>query len=174
MLPLRPPAAVQTPARPTLRIRRAFDAPRELVWAAWTRPEMTVQWMGPVEWPAVSVRQDLRVGGEWRIRLRHPETGQELWQGGVYREITAPERLVFTFRWDEGHEDGPPVDTLVTVRLDETTDGRTVMDFMHEGLKSEHSLTGHRHGWNSTADRLAAWLAAHPDDGSQEKQEDTP
>ena len=144
-------------------MRRTFEAPRDLVWAAWTRPEITVQWMGPVEWPAFWVRQDLRVGGEWRIGLRSPETGEELWQGGIYREIVAPERLVFTFKWDEGHEDGPPVDTLVTVDLQETGDGRTVMDFAHDGLKSEQSLTGHRHGWSSTVDRLEAWLAANPD-----------
>ena len=52
---------------------------------------------------------------------------------------------------------------LVTVRLAETADGRTRMDLTHEGLKSEQSLTGHRHGWTSTADRLEAWLAANPD-----------
>ena len=71
-------------------------------------------------------------------------------------------RLAFTFRWDESHEDGPPVETLVTVELSETGD-RTTMDFTHEGLKSEQSLTGHRHGWASTADRLEAWLAENPD-----------
>jgi len=145
-------------------MQRRFDAPRELVWRAWTQPEALVLWMGPVEWPAVEVVNDLSVGGAWRIRLRNPQTGQNLWQGGVYREITAPERLVFTFRWDESHEDGPPVDTMVTVQLSEADDGgATVMDFTHEGLKSEQSLTGHRHGWSSTADRLEAWLAANPD-----------
>ncbi|MDQ8027915.1 MAG: SRPBCC domain-containing protein [Brevundimonas sp.] len=149
--------------RPTLRMQRTFDAPRALVWRAWSQPEVLVLWMGPVEWPATHVTADFRVGGEWRIRLTSPETGEHLWQGGVYREIVAPERLVFTFKWDESHEDGPPVDTLVTVELAETDDGRTVMDFTHQGLKSEQSLTGHRHGWNSTADRLEAWLAANPD-----------
>lgn len=149
--------------RPTLQMRRTFDAPRTLVWRAWSCPEILVLWMGPVEWPAVSVASDFRVGGAWRICLRSPETGQDLWQGGTYREIVEPERLVFSFRWDESHEDGPPVDTLVTVVLSETDDGRTVMDFTHEGLKSEQSLTGHRHGWTSTADRLEAWLAANPD-----------
>lgn len=150
-------------ARPTLNLQRVFDAPRELVWHAWSNPEVLVLWMGPVEWPAVSATCDFRVGGAWRICLRSPETGQDLWQGGVYTEIVAPERLAFTFKWDESHEDGPPVDTLVTVRLSETDDGRTRMDFTHEGLKSEQSLTGHRHGWSSTADRLEAWLAANPD-----------
>lgn len=150
--------------RPRLDMRRAFDAPRALVWSAWSRPEILVLWMGPVEWPAFSVTSDFRVGGAWRIGLRSPDTGEELWQGGVYREIVEPERLVFTFRWEgENHEDGPAVDTLVTVRLSETDDGRTVMDFTHEGLKNERSLAGHRHGWASTVDRLEAWLAANPD-----------
>lgn len=145
--------------RPTLNMQRVFDAPRALVWRAWTNPEAMVMWLGPVEWPAVSVKQDLRIGGEWRACLRSPDTGQDLWQGGAYREIAPPERLVFTFKWDESHEDGPPVETLVTMVLTETADGQTRMDFTHEGLKSEQSLTGHKYGWNSTADRLEAWLA---------------
>ena len=149
--------------RPTLRMQRHFDAPRPLVWRAWTSPEIMVLWMGPVEGPMVSGSGDFRVGGEWRACLRSPDTGQDLWQGGVYREIVPDERLVFTFRWDESHEDGPPVDTLVTVVLTELDDGRTRMDFTHAGLKSEQSLTGHRYGWNSTLDRLEAWLAADKD-----------
>lgn len=146
-----------------LDLTRTFEAPRPLVWAAWTRPEMRVHWMGPAEWPMVKGTNDLRIGGEWRACLRSVETGEDLWQGGHYREIDEPWRLVFTFRWDESHEDGPPADTLVTVELHETTEGRTRMDFTHEGLKSERSLTGHTHGWTSTMDRLEAWLAANPD-----------
>ena len=153
----------EAPARPTLKMRRMFNAPRLLVWRAWTQPEIMVHWMGPVEWPMVSGSGDFRVGGEWRACLRSVETGADLWQGGIYKEIVPPERLVFTFKWDESHEDGPPVDTLVTVDLQETETGATVMDFTHEGLKSEASLTGHKHGWTSTTDRLAAWLAANPD-----------
>jgi uncharacterized protein YndB with AHSA1/START domain len=155
-------AEAVAPARPTLRMQRTFDAPRALVWRAWSNPEIMVLWMGPVEWPAVSATCDFRVGGAWRICLRSPTTGENLWQGGVYTEIDAPRRLAFTFRWDESHEDGPPVDTQDTVDLTEA-DGRTIMDFTHEGLKSEQSLTGHKHGWTSTADRLEAWLAANPD-----------
>ena len=154
--------ATAAATRPTLNMQRVFDAPRELVWLAWSKPENLVQWMGPVEWPAVIATCDFRVGGIWRICLRSPQTGADLWQGGIYTEIDAPRRLAFTFTWDESHEDGPPVETLVTVELSETGD-RTTMDFTHEGLKSEQSLTGHRHGWASTADRLAAWLAANPD-----------
>lgn len=157
------PLAEDLDTRPTLQMRRTFDAPRTLVWRAWSRPDILVLWMGPAEWPAFSVTNDFRVGGAWRIGLRSPETGEELWQGGVYLEIVDPERLIFTFKWDEGHEDGAPVDTLVTVELTETDDGRTVMDFTHAGLKSEGSLAGHKYGWASTADRLEVWLAANPD-----------
>jgi uncharacterized protein YndB with AHSA1/START domain len=150
--------------RPTLHMRRTFDAPRALVWRAWSRPEILVLWMGPVEWPAFSVTSDFRVGGQWRIGLKSPETSEELWQGGVYREIVEPERLVFTFKWEgDNHEDGPAADTLVTVHLTDTDDGRTDMAFTHEGLKNARSLAGHQHGWTSTVDRLEAWLAAHSD-----------
>lgn len=161
-MPPAPPAAVSTAARPTLRMERRLQAPRALVWDAWSRPEILVLWMGPVEWPAVSASCDFRVGGVWRICLRSPETGADLWQGGIYTEIEAPRRLGFTFKWDESHEDGPPVETQVIVTLDEDGDA-TLMQLTQEGLKSEQSLTGHRHGWSSTADRLEAWLAANPD-----------
>lgn len=149
--------------RSTLHLQRSFDAPRALLWRAWSRPECLAAWMGPAEWPAFSVISDFRVGGVWRIGLRSPETGEELWQGGTYTEIVEPRRLSFTFKWDEGHEDGPPVETLVTVEFTEAEDGHTIMDFTQAGLKSEASLTGHRYGWSSTADRLEAWLAANPD-----------
>ena len=158
------PPVAEAASRPTLRLQRRFAAPRELVWRAWTRPEVVVLWLGPVEWPAVNVSQDLRVGGGWRACLRSPDTCQELWQGGVYREIVEPERIVFTFKWEgDNHEDGAPVDTLVSVRFTEVDDNHTVIDFTHQGLKDEQSVAGHAYGWNSTADRLEAWLAAHPD-----------
>ncbi len=165
MLPLGPGgvtavAGQEIAGRPALRMRRVFDAPRALLWRAWSRPEILVRWMGPADWPAFSVANDFRVGGTWRIGLKSPTTGEELWQGGVYREIVEPERLVFTFKWDEGHEDGAPVNTLVTVELNEIADGRTAMDFTQAGLKSDRSRDGHQHGWASTLDRLEAWLAA--------------
>lgn len=154
----------EAPARPALRVQRTFEAPRALVWRAWSRPEVLLLWMGPVEWPAFEVMSNFRVGGHWRIGLKSIETGEELWQGGVYREIVEPERLVFTFKWEgSNHEDGAPVDTLVTVELQERADGRTDMSFTHEGLKNERSLANHAHGWGSTVDRLQAWLAANPD-----------
>ncbi|MFC7400168.1 SRPBCC domain-containing protein [Chelatococcus sp. GCM10030263] len=150
------------PAPPSLHLRRTFDAPRELVWHAWTRPEMLIAWFGPPEWPAVHTEQDLRPGGAWRACLRSPTEDRLLWQGGIYREVVPPERLVFSFKWEsDDHEDGTPVETLVTVVLTPLPDGRTQMDFTQQGLKSEQSLAGHRHGWTGTFDRLAHWLHKH-------------
>lgn len=146
----------------TLNMRRIFNAPRDRVWRAWTQPEALLAWLGPVEWPAVHVEQDLRPGGAWRACLRSVADDRVLWQGGVYHEVVPPERLVFSFKWEgDDHEDGAPVDTLVTVVLTELPNGRTELNFTHQGLKSDQSLVGHRHGWTSTFDRLEERLQAH-------------
>ncbi|MGV3479663.1 MAG: SRPBCC family protein [Sphingobium sp.] len=146
-------------ARETLHLVREFDAPRNLIWLAWTKAEMLIAWLGPEEFPAIHAEQDLRVGGAWSACLKSPETGALLWQRGVYREIDPPARLAFTFKWEGDHEDGPPVDTLVTIALSELPGRRTRMDFMHQGLKSTQSAAGHRHGWTSSFGRLDQWLA---------------
>lgn len=165
MRPALDPALTNTAAeagpRPGLHIRRVFEAPRDLVWLAWTRPEMALRWLGPVEWPAVRVEQDLRVGGAWSALLKSGGGEETLWQGGVYREVDPPERLVFTFQWGDRHEDGSPVETIVTVVLRELASGRTLMEFTHAELKSAESVTGHRRGWTSSFDRLGEWLVHH-------------
>jgi uncharacterized protein YndB with AHSA1/START domain len=157
-------SAAAAVARPKLRIQRVLEAPRPLVWAAWTKPEMLVRWLGPVEWPAISAKQDLQVGGHWSACLQSATSSETLVQAGVFQEIVEPERLVFTFRWIGSHEDGEPVDTLVTVLLTELPNDRTLLDFAQEDLKSEESLSGHHHGWSSSFDRLTQWIAAqcHP------------
>jgi uncharacterized protein YndB with AHSA1/START domain len=144
--------------QPSLKLRRIFDAPRDLVWLAWTRPEMTVRWLGPVEWPAVRVTQDLRVGGEWSALLKSAGGDETLWQGGVYREIDPPKRLVFTFAWGDGHEDGVAVETIVSVELTALSSEQTLLEFTQAGLKSATSASGHVHGWTSSFDRLDACL----------------
>ena len=147
-------------ALPTgLRLRRIFDAPRDLVWLAWTNPEMTVRWLGPTAWPAVHVTQDLRVGGHWSAVLKSTEGDETLWQGGAYQIVDPPQRLVFTFTWGEGHEDGPPVETVVSIELTALSGERTLMEFDQTGLKSPASAGGHHHGWTSSFSRLDALLA---------------
>lgn len=165
MLPAIDPVSAKAEPPPGLQLRRIFEAPRDLVWLAWTRPEMTLRWLGPVEWPAVRVEQDLRVGGAWSALLRSADGERTLWQGGAYREVDPPERLVFTFQWGDRHEDGPAVETIVTVVLTELAAARTLMEFTQAGLKSAESATGHRSGWASTFDRLAEWLTHQAQQG---------
>jgi uncharacterized protein YndB with AHSA1/START domain len=102
-----------------LVITRLFDAPRELVFRAWTDPNYVREWWGPVNYPARLVQMDVRPGGAWRICLRSTEGKPELWQGGTFREIVAPERLSFTFAWEEEGERG--LETLVTVHFADRT-----------------------------------------------------
>lgn len=79
--------------------------------------------------------------------------GKDYWQHGVLREIVPPERLSFTFVWDED----PGQEMLVTVTLAERA-GKTEMVFRQEGFKSVEERDGHNDGWNESFDRLAAYL----------------
>jgi uncharacterized protein YndB with AHSA1/START domain len=79
----------------TIVITRVFDAPRELVWRAWTDPKMLAQWFGPRGFTSSVPELDLRVGGKLRIVMHGPD-GNDYPMKGVFREVIAPERLVFS------------------------------------------------------------------------------
>jgi len=152
-----PRAALSGTGERELVITRIFDAPRALVFKAWTDPAHVKQWLGPRGFTATHLERELRPGGAWRACLRRDETGDELWQGGVYREVVEPERLVFTFAWDDesarrGHE------TLVTVTFAEDR-RKTTMIFRQAVFPSVEQRDRHRDGWSSTFDRLAEHLA---------------
>jgi uncharacterized protein YndB with AHSA1/START domain len=141
-----------------LVITRVFDAPRELVWKAWTERERVLNWLGPKDFTAVAFDLDPRPGGAWHSRMRSPE-GQEFSNGGVVREVVEPEHLVYTFAWDD--ENGKPGrEMLVTVTLEERDDGRTEMTFTQAVFESVEDRDGHRGGWTESFDRLAAYLAS--------------
>jgi uncharacterized protein YndB with AHSA1/START domain len=152
--------AVRTPiVEPTERelvITRVFDAPRELVFRAWTDARLAKNWWGPRDYPAIELEMDARPGGTWRGRLRSVETGQELPLGGVFREIVAPERLVFTFAWEEEGERG--LETVATITFTEEG-GKTRMTFRQVPFQSIEERDGHRGGWSSSFDRLADYVA---------------
>lgn len=83
-----------------LTIARVFDAPRSLVFKVWTEPQHFVRWLGPKDFAATSCQMDVRLGGTYRACIRSPE-GTDYWMQGVYHEIVEPERLVFTFAWED-------------------------------------------------------------------------
>lgn len=144
------------PAERELVITRVFDAPRSLVFKVWTDPRHAKNWWGPRDYPATQLEMDVRPGGVWRGCLRSTEAGKELWHGGVFREVAEPERVVFTFAWEEAGERG--LETLVTVTFAERH-GKTTMTFRQVPFQSVEERDGHRGGWNSSFDRLQEHLA---------------
>jgi len=141
------------PAERVLVLQRVFDAPRELVFKAWTEPQHLVHWSCPRGFTLTHCEGDLRPGGRWRSCMRSPD-GRDLWLGGVYREIVAPERLVFTHAWD----DAPRHETLITVTVAERN-GKTEMTFRQATFTSVEDRDGHRGGWTECFDKLAEYVA---------------
>jgi uncharacterized protein YndB with AHSA1/START domain len=145
--------AIAQPKRndaPALHLSRSFAAPRERVFRAFTAPTQLAKWWGPEGFTVPACTMDVRAGGAWHTVMRSPE-GKDHIVSGVYREIVAPERLVFTWAWEEdgarGHE------TLVTIELFETPGG-TRLELTHEGFENEDRRERHRHGWSGCFDCL--------------------
>ncbi len=147
-----------------LTIIRIFDAPRELVWQAWTNPEYFKRWWGPRNFTAPVSKIDLRVGGKYLHCMRGPD-GKDYWSSGVYREIAPLQRIVLTDSFaDEkgnivsashyGMTGDWPLELLVTVTFEELG-GKTKMLLRHEGIPSGimHELT--EAGWTESFDKLA-------------------
>jgi uncharacterized protein YndB with AHSA1/START domain len=158
-----------------LSITRVFDAPRELVWRAWTDPEMAMQWSGPKQFPAFHVELGKKPGDRWRIGLRGRPPGSdaavEIWQGGVLKEFVPPEKLVYTYAWEDRSavglpKDGAPHDTTITVRLEEYG-GKTTMHFHQAFFATAGERDGHNGGWSSSFERLAELVEAEAVKGVQ-------
>jgi len=103
-----------TPTDTAIVLTRVFDAPRRLVFDAWTKPELLRRWFGARGWNLAGCEVDLRVGGSWRFVSRGPD-GTEMAQGGVYREIVPPDRLVYTESFDDQSYPGESLITHVFV-----------------------------------------------------------
>lgn len=139
-----------------LEIVRVFDAPRWLVYAAWTDPVHSRKW-APHDMEIIHAEADLRPGGKIRVGMRHPN-GNEHWESGVYREIVENERLVFTHAWEDAEGKRGP-ETVVRVEFEDAGPGKTRMIFRQTGFASVASRDGHNLGWNEAFDDLAAYFA---------------
>ncbi len=131
-----------------LVLHRVFDAPRELVFAAWTRPQHLVRWFGPSHFTLPHCETDFSPGGSYRFCMRAPD-GTDHWVWGTYREIVEPARIVFTWNRDPDHE------TLVTVTLDELGD-KTKLTLHHANFRTKKDRDEHQGGWTECLERLAA------------------
>jgi uncharacterized protein YndB with AHSA1/START domain len=154
-----------------LVLERVFDAPRELVWKAWTDPEMAMRWWGPRTFTAPAAEIDFRVGGKYLLAMQSPEfnEGRPIWSTGVYREIIPLERIVATdcFADENGNVvpatyygmgEDVPLEMLITVRFEDLA-GKTKMTLRHEGLPAGDMTEGAGQGWNESFDKLAESLA---------------
>ena len=168
-MPDRSEAPATSPER-TIVIERIFDAPRELVWKAWSDPQLAMRWWGPKGFTAPAAEIDFRVGGKMLLAMQSPDfnEGRPIWSTGIYREIVPLERIVVTDSFaDEkgnvvpathyGMPDDLPVEMLVRVTFEEV-DGKTKMTLRHEGLPAGEMLEGAGTGWNESFDKLAEAL----------------
>jgi uncharacterized protein YndB with AHSA1/START domain len=150
-----------------LVITRIIDAPRELVWKAWTEPERMKKWWGPKIFTSPVCKIDLRIGGKYLFCMRDKE-GKDYWSTGVYKEIVAPERLVCSDSFSD--ENGNPVpashygfpgdfpfEMTVTVTF-ESQGSKTKMTLRHAGMPSGDMSKMAGLGWNESFDKLAESL----------------
>ncbi len=141
-----------------LEITRIFDAPRELVWKAWTNPEYVKQWWGPQGFTSPACKIDLRVGGEYLCCMKAPD-GSEYWTGGEYVEIVAPERIVSQLFYANEHgkipaADPNDVEVRDVVTFEEYGNGQTKMTF-----KRNYWDEGEDEGMKQIFDKLSAVIA---------------
>jgi len=156
-------------------ISRIFDAPRELLWECFTEPERMRQWWGPKGCSVVAAKMDRRPGGTYHYSMRVPN-GQVMWGKFVYREIKAPERLVWVNSFSDeagGITRHPlsatwPLEMLTTVTFENEPGGKTKVTIRWSPLNAsdEERATfdaGHasmQQGWSGTFEQLAAYLAS--------------
>jgi len=145
--------SVQSAVKPSLTLKRRFKAPPAKVFAAWTDPEKIMRWMGPGETTAIGAECDARVGGRYAIMMRTP-SGEAHDVGGVYREVIANEKLVFTWAW----RSTPERQSLVTVSFKADGEG-TLLTLTHEQFADEQTRDGHKAGWNGAFDKLEKLFA---------------
>jgi uncharacterized protein YndB with AHSA1/START domain len=132
-------------------VKRHVGASPKQVYHAWTDRSQLARWFAPSpDFEAVVHELDLRAGGGYRIEMKHPDGSSHV-AVGEYREIEAPRRLTFTWRW----EGSPMADTLVTVEL-LSKDGGTEVVLTHTLFGSEAERDEHTKGWTGCLTQLAA------------------
>jgi uncharacterized protein YndB with AHSA1/START domain len=151
---------VTQPSDCELTLTRSFDAPRRMVFDAFTKPEMVKRWLyGPAEWRLAVCEIDLRAGGKLRYVWRNKEKG-DMGLSGVFREVVAPERLVNTELFDQDWTGGETVLTTVF----EESNGRTTVSitvrYSSQAARDGALKTGMIGGWSQSHDRLDQLLAA--------------
>ena len=158
----------------TLRISKIIAAPRDLVFRAWTEPERLKQWWGvEASFSTPIAEVDLRTGGKYRLGMQAPGERAPYVVGGVFREVRSPEKLVFTWQWEQPDDaaaggaapeasgdsshTGEFQEMLVTVEFLDLGGSAEVV-VTHEHFPDQNSKDEHTHGWNGCLTQLATLL----------------
>jgi uncharacterized protein YndB with AHSA1/START domain len=137
-----------------LKLVRRFPAKPEQVFHAFADPKRLARWWGPKGYTVPVCEMDVRPGGRWLTTMRDPQ-GADHTVSGVYRQVEAPRRLVFTWAWHENGKRG--YETLVEIALKPHGSGTEVT--MKQGpFESATARDMHRQGWSSSFDCLAEYL----------------
>jgi uncharacterized protein YndB with AHSA1/START domain len=147
---------VTEPADRVLTITRIFDAPRSLVFKAWTDSDHMARWWGPRGFKSDVIKNDLRPGGNYRIHMLGPDGDH--WTQGIYREVVPPERLVMVGSWADAQGNPTRPETTLTL-LFEDVGGKTKLTLHNAVFESVTARDLHNGGWTSALDCLAEYLA---------------
>jgi uncharacterized protein YndB with AHSA1/START domain len=150
---------VTTPTDCEIVLTRVFDAPRHLVFDAFTKPELLKRWFGPRGWSLPVCEVDLRVGGTFRFVMRGPD-GSEMGMRGVYRELAPPDRSVHTESFDD-YPGESQVTTVLTETAGKTTLSATIL-YPSKEIRDLVIQSGMEHGAAESYDKLAELIANEP------------
>jgi uncharacterized protein YndB with AHSA1/START domain len=152
-----------------MTITKIFDAPRELVWKAWTKPEYVMQWWGPKGFTSPVCKMDVREGGKFLCCMKAPDA-QEFWNAGEYHEIIPNEKIVCTMYFSDsagnkvdpeeyGIEHEAIEDAHDVTLFEDLGNGQTKLTFIGNESMESAKESGQVEGWNEILDKLATVLA---------------
>jgi uncharacterized protein YndB with AHSA1/START domain len=150
---------LSTPSDREILVTRDFDAPRRLVFDAFSKPELVRRWLlGPPGWTMPVCEIDLRVGGTYRYVWRNEKDRSQMAMGGVFREVVRLERLVATEKFDDSWYPGEALDTTVFIETRGIT--RTTITILYESQEARDTArrSGMEHGMAAGYDRLETLL----------------
>ena len=138
--------------KPSLTLKRRFNAAPEKVYAAWTEPAQIAKWFGPDAGAVTRAETDVRVGGRYTI-VFHTEDGEEHYVSGAYREVVPNQKLQFTWAW----RSTPERESLVTILVKPEGNG-SILTLIHEQFFDEPARDRHQQAWSGCLDKLERYL----------------
>jgi uncharacterized protein YndB with AHSA1/START domain len=139
---------------PTLVMERTYSAPADRVFEAFTSEEVMRRWWhAGRDWTTPEAKVDLRVGGEMRVVMHDPHEEASYGGGGRYTVVDPPNRLAFTWLWDDDQAPPEQSEQLIEIEFSES-DGETTVTFTHRNLWDDEAVTSHEGGWGTAFENL--------------------